>query len=145
MSSSEQVLNEMRSVLTELVQVAKKLRDASRGTIDEKRVQQLQDEQELLIADLVAIDERYREVSQEKSGESDDVRVLREDIKEQIDSFQELNQIFIRNLQVRRGLIQLNLEETRKASSSLDSMKKAYGPVSKPSSKGKKNKINTIS
>ncbi len=104
MQSLQDYVDEMSQLLNDLVQVATKLRDLSLEVISEEELNPLQKRQEALLVRLEAIDEQIRENYRYQVDSA-----TKENIHNRLQTFQQLNQEFVQNLNTSHGLIQFEL------------------------------------
>ncbi|MCB1136819.1 MAG: hypothetical protein KDK78_11165 [Chlamydiia bacterium] len=137
MAAKKQLLNEMELAAAELVVVAKDLYNCSKGALAEEELNTLQSRQEELIQKLVALDASLTEAG----GVSEDEEAWGR-VRDALDEFQNYNQQFISNVNVRKGLVQFDLANVRKSRRFLSEMKSTYGKA-KPKAKkaGKVDKL----
>ncbi len=120
---SEKALKQMESLLDSLVVNASELKQLSTGTVQPEELEGLQAAQEGLIADLVKQDHAVQQL-----GEGAKADPCWGRIQAKMDQFSELNEAFIKNLAVRKGLIQFEIQEVKKTRQSLSDMKVRYSP-----------------
>jgi len=140
MTSHDDLLSEMDHLLQQLVSNAEQLYKESTQAISEETLMPLQNQQEELINAIVALN---------SSLESDNVTdsPLWEGIQEKLVIFQELNNSFINNLRVRKGLVNVEIKDVKKHQSQLSQLKAAYGKKNqsqKVFSTKKTKRINTV-
>ena len=133
---TQPLLKEMESVLDALVENAESLKELSSGTIASEELAKLQATQEALIADLVKKDAKAQKLDKAEREQPAWGR-----IQQKLETFATLNDAFINNLSVRKGLIQFEIQDIKKTRQSLVEMKVRYGP--KPGDD--KPRINTVS
>lgn len=104
MKSLKQHVEHMDQLLNELVQVATQLRDLSLKVISEEELAPLQMHQEELLAKLESVDQK---IKGNYPHETD--AAVQEKIHRQLQTFQQLNQEYIQNLNASHGLIQFEL------------------------------------
>lgn len=131
-SDSEKIQVEIESITKKLTANAQDLLDCSKGTISESELVALQEEQDALIATLV---EQNKCLLQACQAEPTGARWKR--IQKSLDLFQELNGKFMDNIGVRKGLIQFELKDVRKARQSLKEVRASYGKSDGQSSRAK--------
>ena len=129
-------LVEMETVLDALVTNAESLKKLSMETVTTEELTKLQETQEGLLADLIKKDRAVQKLGTVVHSEP-----AWQSIQNKLEGFSKLNETFIENLSVRKGLIQFEIQEVKKTRQSLGEMKSRYG--TKPSD-GKK-RINKLS
>lgn len=125
MAKDNEIADQMVELVEQLSANAQQLVDHSTGTISEDQLAELQEQQQALITALNKLDRK-----QQKSGEkplSDAWPKHWKKIEEHLELFAELNEVFIQNLQVRKGLIQFDLNQVKKARKTVSDVKGAYG------------------
>ncbi len=104
MKSLQQYVNQMDHLLHELIQTATKLRDASLQVISEEELNPLQRRQEDLLSQLEAVDQQMKEHYRHQIDHA-----VQERFHTQLQTFQQLNQEFVQNLNASHGIIQFEL------------------------------------
>ncbi len=104
MKSLKQHVEQMDQLLNELVIVATQLRDLSLKVISEEELAPLQMHQEELLAKLESVDQKIKGNYPHQTD-----AVVQEKIHRQLQTFQQLNQEYIQNLNASHGLIQFEL------------------------------------
>lgn len=146
MSEIQELLCEFESTTDQLIQLAQELLDHSSDDIQKGKIEKLQEKQKDLVDKVLDFEKKLS-----KKGIVDDKRReypnwLR--IEEKLAYFQTLNEQFINNFKVRKGLIQFEVEKVQKTKRQLQDVKKTYGGKGKKG-KGKDKKdgrrINTLS
>lgn len=104
MPSLQHYVDQMNQLLNELIQTATQLRDMSLQVISEEDLAPLQKKQEDLLAQLESADQQLQHnYRHQLTG------AIQDKIHKQLQTFQELNQEFIQNLNTSHGLIQFEL------------------------------------
>jgi hypothetical protein len=104
MKSLQHYVDQMNQLLSELIQVATQLRDMSLQVIAEEDLAPLQKKQEDLLAQLESTDQQLQQnYRHQLTG------AIQDKIHKQLQTFQQLNQEFIQNLNTSHGLIQFEL------------------------------------
>lgn len=111
MKSLQHYIDQMNGLLNELILVATQLRDMSLQVISEEDLAPLQKRQEDLLAQLEEVDQQLQSHYRHQIDAS-----LREHIHNQLQTFQQLNQEFIQNLNASHGLIQFELRRLQEES-----------------------------
>lgn len=104
MKSLQHYVNQMDHLLHELIQNATKLRDASLQVISEEELNPLQKRQEDLLSQLEAVDQQMKEHYHHQIDNA-----MQERFHLQLQTFQQLNQEFVQNLNASHGIIQFEL------------------------------------
>ncbi len=104
MKSLEHYVDQMNLLLSELIQVATQLRDMSLQVISEEDLAPLQKRQEDLLVQLENVDQQIQTYYSNQMKSTEQERVHRK-----LQTFQQLNQEFIQNLNASHGLIQFEL------------------------------------
>ena len=102
MQRAEKILNEMESLLDNLIESARKLLALSKQVIEEEELMSLQQEQEELLARLIKKDSEFHQLS---SQVREKLMSTRLNIDAKIDEFQKLNSEFVENINIAHGLI----------------------------------------
>ena len=139
MKSAKEIVSGMETLVEEIVKTAEQLREMSCIKIVEDELNILQERQEYLIERLLELNVQYEDDSKGK-GNSSSI----DKIQERLADFERLNQAYIENLQVRRGLIQFELEDNQRTRQVLDEVKGAYGTANKKMTTSR-SKIDTTS
>lgn len=126
----KKVLTEMEDTLDALLDGAKALHLMSSGTIVPEQLNELQQQQRELVAKLQEQDGVFQSLSRKQGNVDGQAR-----INEKLESFASLNQSFISNLAVRKGLINFEVQKLAQAHVSLDGMKRRYGGNGAPKGK----------
>lgn len=101
MESFSEAFDTLKQLLNELVEAAKKLRDASQQVISEEELSPLQTRQEQLLGQVAQIDQLIKAHYPSKMSESQ-----HQEIHQFLQEFQVLNKEFIENMHQSHGLIQ---------------------------------------
>jgi flagellar biosynthesis/type III secretory pathway chaperone len=104
MKSLQHYIDQINQLLNELIQVATQLRDISLQVISEEDLTSLQKRQEDLLAQLENVDQHIQDNYRLQLDSK-----LKEHFHHQLQTFQQLNQEFIQNLNTSHGLIQFEL------------------------------------
>lgn len=140
MAKAEEQLREMESLLAELLQTARALKDVSSREISEEELMPLQDRQEELIEEIAKIDRSLARMKDKSFKETPNwVNVQGALVK-----FQELNDQFIENMKVRKGLIDFDLKDVRKTRKAMAGLKESYGRSKAPKKSPPSKSINTV-
>jgi hypothetical protein len=129
-------LEELETTVEALIENAKALIEVSRGSVTAEELSKLQGRQEELIAEIIKKDKAVQKLGDGVKSESAWSR-----IQEKLDLFGTLNESFIQNLSIRKGLINFEIEEVRKTRKSLAHVRTRYG--NQPGDE--KSRVNTIS
>ena len=106
MKSFESTIKEMNQLLTDLVQVATQLYQASLQVINEEELVALQQTQEELLKQLETVDHHLHQHYHYQVEPA-----MHEHFHQQLQQFQQLNQEFLQNLATSHGLIQFELRQ----------------------------------
>lgn len=104
MKSLQQNVDQMNALLSELIQVAKQLRDMSLQVVSEEELAPFQKIQEDLLAKIENIDHDIQWTYRNQISSS-----IQEGFHAQLQTFQQLNQEYIQNMGSSHGLIQFEL------------------------------------
>lgn len=104
MKSLQHYVNQMDHLLHELIQNATKLRDVSLQVISEEELNPLQKRQEDLLSQLETVDQQMKEHYHHQIDSA-----MQERFHLQLQTFQQLNQEFVQNLNASHGIIQFEL------------------------------------
>ncbi len=123
----QEVIDEMRKIVESIVDTAEQLKQLSTTDYDSEEMGALQAEQENLIQQLTDLDRRHKALH-ERHGDADDeaYEKARTRIIERLHFFETLNKNFIENLEVRKGLIKIELGEVQRQKKSLEKLSHAY-------------------
>ncbi|MDF2550134.1 MAG: hypothetical protein K0S07_1201 [Chlamydiales bacterium] len=125
MQALSQMQLEVRALIEHLVNNAKQLLEISAQEIDPQEIARLQDEQELLI----------QKLAQASDGLEKSASPFWKEAEASLRQFEELNGSFISNLQVRKGLIQFDLDKIQESRHSLSNLHSSYGSKEEPKSR----------
>jgi hypothetical protein len=134
------LLVELEDSLTALVLVAKELVELSTMSIDNKLITELQKKEEKLVENVQQLDEQ---VSKKYPGYQVEELFPKQwkVILKLLKGFQNLNEQFIQNLSVRKGLVGGEISDIRRRRADLSKLKKVYVRSPSPGS-SKKGRIN---
>lgn len=111
MHSFEKLLLQMNTLLDQLVEVARKLRDASQHDVSEEELSPLQLQQEKLLFQLEEIDQLLKKENPSHLNSKNEERIY-----EKLEEFQSLNREFVERFKSNRGLIKFDLRQFEKDS-----------------------------
>lgn len=95
-------LKKMELILDELIANAERLNEVSQQVISKDELKPLQEKQEELVKNLVAVEDAFRgALGNGKNGDED----ARKRIRSKLTQFEKLNESFIENLKSSHGLI----------------------------------------
>lgn len=101
MPTSDKILEQMDSILDQLLQTAKTLKGLSRQVVATRELTNLQKSQEKLVEQLTALDAAFQKANKHKPKPSP----LHTQIAKKLATFQSLNTGFIDNLKIAHGLL----------------------------------------
>lgn len=101
-------LKKMELIVDELITNAERLKEVSQQVITKEELKPLQEKQEELVNNLVALEDALRGALGEKNGDEDS----RKRIKQKLAQFEKLNETFIENMKSSHGLIRFNKKKT---------------------------------
>lgn len=143
MASAEVVLTQMDETLDQLIAIASELKELSKGTVVAEQLEKLQEQQEGLIAELCRLDALVH--ADDGQGIPKGSKIWAR-VEDKMTAFSELNEAFIENVRVRKGLIQFEMQQIKKSRKAVAKMRESYtGTAPKKGSGGRKPKINTTS
>ena len=138
--SSAELLEEIKEQANQLVETAKCLRQLSSVEGRYEEIQKLQEKQEQLAENLKTLDLIYSAQKGDTTAvENNGQGSIERDIAEQLKIFHELNQLFIDSLEVKKGLIHLELEEIEIVRKTLKEVSETYDSSSPK--RGRKPKV----
>ena len=141
MSALDDTVKEMKTTIDALLANASELLELSKHVDSVDELTPLQTEQEKLITQLISLDEEVQKRAKTKAARS---KLPEWDaIQAGLDKFEELNQAFITQLGIRKGIIQFEINDIKKSKKQLAAMKDSYGATSGKKSSGRRG-INTI-
>lgn len=104
-------LKKMEVILDALIENAERLKEVSQQVISKEELKPLQEKQEELVKNLVAVEDAMRGAL----GNSKDVdEASKKRIREKLSLFEKLNASFIENLNSSHGLIRFNAKPQKK-------------------------------
>jgi uncharacterized protein Yka (UPF0111/DUF47 family) len=121
-----------------ILQNAEQLLRLAKKDFDENKLDELQKSQDLLIQRVIELDHGYQQLHELEESPKRHHSLI-EQIHRKLDIFQDLNQKFIENVSIKRGLIKLELQDVEKQRRVLGNLSKAY------TSKEKSKKVDTKS
>jgi len=104
MAHDEELMGAMSTVLAELIQVAKKKKEAATASLDKEEIETLQAEQTVLIEKLLVLDQQVAKQNLAPKQH----KKIEETIAEQIGQFEKLNSEFVAKLKGRISCIQFS-------------------------------------
>ena len=107
MAHDEEIMGQMSTVLSELIQVATGLKEAATTSLDKEEIERLQKEQAALVDKLLTLDQQ---VAKQNLTPKQHLKIESK-IAEQIGEFQKLNSQFVDQLKGRISCIQFTDEK----------------------------------
>jgi hypothetical protein len=123
MKSLQHCIDQINHLLSELIQVATQLRDMSFQVISEEDLTSLQKHQEDLLGKLEEADRFIQ-----KNYRNQIKPEVQENFHQQLQTFQQLNQEFIQNINTNQGLIQFELHHLQEEGRGFSSREKKTPP-----------------
>jgi hypothetical protein len=134
-----ELLKGIDELLTLIVQSSEQLLRLTKKEFDEDKLDELQCSQDTLINQLKTLDENYTTFLDDETPPKSH-KILSNEIKDKLLQFEKYNHSFIENIEVRRGLIKIEMHEIDKRKHVLNKINKAYSSDLKKSKK----KIDTL-
>lgn len=104
MQTPEKILNEMDSILTELIVTAEKLINITSQVISKEELGALQESQNGIVKHLIGLDNAFKQAYKgQPTGKN---KELRDSIEKKLDQFEKLNNSFIENLSSTHSVLQ---------------------------------------
>jgi DNA repair exonuclease SbcCD ATPase subunit len=122
MATAKQLLKEIDQLVGELTATAERLRTVSDRAIEEAEISSLQDQQNEIIQRLSQADEALKAVDSNYQK-----LPAWEAIQKRLEHFTDLNREFVKNLSVRKGVLNFELQDIRKTRRYLRGMDESYG------------------
>lgn len=129
------LIDTIDALVNELVGTAKQLLQMSTQSPTKETVEPLQEKQEGLVSRLLDLEANQTDLRQSPKWDA---------VEEKLQEFQQFNEKFIENMQVRQGLVHFEIKELKKRKHQLAQVKIVYGSK-KSVQKGGKSRINTVS
>jgi hypothetical protein len=111
MSTPDEILKQMDTLLNQLIKTAETMQRLSRQVISEEELGPLQRSQENLVQRLTLLDESFQKASK---GSSSPSSALRAAITHKLERFQTLNAGFIENLKTGQKVVEVEAPSPKK-------------------------------
>ena len=141
MATVKQLCDEMSKVAADLISNATTLLELSKSPDPMEEIKEYQEKQEELVEVLLALDKEIHGLADSEA----DLSGFWKDIVNKIDIFQQMNESFVSNLSIRKGLIRFEVNDLRRTRKNLNSVKKVYVKKTENKSRKSNGKINTLS